>query len=74
MTTKLVSFERRGQSSWGLVTGGDGIIDLGARQGGSVLAAMTQGLDWSDLARIADTTEPDVALDEVDLLPPVVCG
>ena len=74
MTTKLVSFERRGQSSWGLVTAGDGIIDLGARQGGSVLAAMTRGLDWSELARIADTTEADVALDEVDLLPPVVCG
>lgn len=74
MGVKLVSFERRGKSSWGLVTDEDGIIDLGARQGGSVLAAMTRGLDWPELAGIVDTAEADIALAEVDLLPPVVCG
>ena len=42
MPTRLVSFRRGGQDSWGVVRE-DGIVDLGARQGGSVLALLESG-------------------------------
>lgn len=74
VATRLVSFEQGGAASWGVVSGDGGIIDLGSRQGGSVLQALGRGLDWQALAEIEDTVAPDTSIADVVLQPPVVCG
>ena len=53
---------------------GDGVVDLGARLGGSVLQLLTAGLSWDALVELQDKHDPDLALEEVELAPPVVCG
>jgi 2-keto-4-pentenoate hydratase/2-oxohepta-3-ene-1,7-dioic acid hydratase in catechol pathway len=73
MAIKLASFSVDGQNTWGLVTDG-GVINLGAREGGSVLQLLNQGLSWDALAELQDKNTPDLSLEEVDLSPPVVCG
>lgn len=73
MALKLISFERNGAESWGLEKNG-GIIDLGARQGGSVLDLLRSGLDGGALAAASDSLDADYALADVTLLPPVVRG
>ena len=73
MSVKLASFSSGGQPSWGVVAG-DGVVDLGARLGGSVLQLLTAGLSWDALEELQDKHDPDLALNDVELAPPVVCG
>ena len=70
---KLVSFERNGYESWGVVVD-DGIVDLGVREGGSVLQLLREGLDTDRLAAMVSGIPADLPLDSVTLLPPVVRG
>jgi 5-carboxymethyl-2-hydroxymuconate isomerase len=70
---KLVSFSYQGRESWGVVRG-EGVIDLGRRRGGSVLATLTEGLDHSALQVESESLPIDYALGEITLLPPVVGG
>ncbi len=67
MTLKIASFERDGVESWG-------VVDRGARQGGSVLEVLRGGLDQAALAAAVEGEAGDVALADVKLLPPVVRG
>ncbi|MEQ8690315.1 MAG: fumarylacetoacetate hydrolase family protein [Pseudomonadales bacterium] len=72
--SKLISFERDGAESWGLVEG-DGVIDLGARQGGSVLELLRAGPEnHENLCAMSAGMPGDVALKDVRLLPPVIRG
>ena len=73
MSVKLASFSSGGQPSWGVVAG-DGVVDLGARLGGSVRQLLTAGLSWDALVELQDKHDPDLALEDVELAPPVVCG
>lgn len=73
MALKIVSFEHNGTQSWGVVKGG-GIVDLGARQGGSVLEVLRAGLDQTALTAVTEGLDADCALPNVKLLPPVVRG
>ena len=73
MSVKLASFSSGGQPSWGVVAG-DGVVNLGARLGGSVLQLLTAGLSWDALEELQDKHDPDLALKDVELAPPVVCG
>jgi len=70
---KLVSFERNGHESWGVVVD-DGIVDLGVREGGSVLQLLREGLNTDRLAAMVSGMPADLPLDSVTLLPPVVRG
>ena len=74
MTIRAVSFRVGDKTSWGVTTDGEGIVDLGAREGGSVLEWLTSGKGIASLADLADQNSPDVAVGDVILLPPVVCG
>ena len=74
MTIRAVSFRVGDKTSWGVTTDGEGIVDLGAREGGSVLEWLTSGKGIASLADLADLHSPDVAVGDVILLPPVVCG
>jgi len=69
---RLASYEWGGRESYGVVAGG-GIVDLGRRLGSAApdLRALLARDDGFALAREAGTAEPDVALSEVRLLPPV---
>ena len=73
MSVKLASFSIDGEPTWGVVTD-DGVVDLGARLGGSVLQLLTAGLSWDALEELQDKHDPDLALEDVELAPPVVCG
>ena len=73
MSVKLASFSIDGEPTWGVVTD-DGVVNLGARLGGSVLQLLTTGLSWNALEELQDKYDPDLALEEVELAPPVVCG
>ena len=74
MTIRAVSFRVGDKTSWGVTKDGEGIVDLGAREGGSVLERLTSGKAIASLADLADLHSPDVAVGDVILLPPVVCG
>ena len=74
MAIRAVSFRVGEKVSWGVTTDGVGIVDLGARYGGSVLERLTRGQGIASLADLADQQSPDVAVKDVVLLPPVVCG
>jgi 2-keto-4-pentenoate hydratase/2-oxohepta-3-ene-1,7-dioic acid hydratase in catechol pathway len=70
LALKLATFTAGGRTSYGAVTG-DGIVDLGKRlRHTSVLELLRAGA--LDEARKAASAEPDVALKDVMLLPPVV--
>lgn len=73
MSLKIVSFENAGKASWGVVESG-GVVDLGARHGGSVLEHLQRGLDSDRIAELASGLGPDLALADVLLQPPVVRG
>lgn len=73
MSVKLASFSIDGEPTWGVVTD-DGVVNLGARLGGSVLQLLTTGLSWNALEELQDKHDPDLAVEEVELAPPVVCG
>ena len=74
MTIRVVSFRQGEKSSWGVMTDDTGIIDLGARQGGSVLERLVSGQGISSLVELAAQYSPDLEVTDVELLPPVVCG
>jgi 2-keto-4-pentenoate hydratase/2-oxohepta-3-ene-1,7-dioic acid hydratase in catechol pathway len=74
MTIRAVSFRVGDKTSWGVTSDGEGIVDLGAREGGSVLERLRSGKAIASLADLADLHSPDVAVGDVILLPPVVCG
>ena len=73
MPIRLVSFRRGGQDSWG-VAREDGIVDLGVRQGGSVLALLESGNSTEAAEEAAGGHAADFAVSDVTLLPPVVQG
>jgi 2-keto-4-pentenoate hydratase/2-oxohepta-3-ene-1,7-dioic acid hydratase in catechol pathway len=69
---KLVSFSAAGRSSYGAVVG-DGIVDLGRRLGSrhpTLRSAIAGDALAGVMAEIAGAS-PDVALSQVDLLPPI---
>ncbi len=69
---KLVSFSAAGRNSWGAVVG-DGIVDLGRRLGArhpTLRSAIAGDALAGAAADIADAS-PDVALSQVELLPPI---
>ena len=71
---RLVTYQHEGKTSYGAIAG-EGIVDLGARLGGDapdMLALLRAGLlDRLDPDRDI-TTEPDIALADVQLLRPVL--
>lgn len=70
---RLASFRRGASTSYGAVLD-DGIVDLGARLGGSLpsLRAALEADRVDELRRVAARTPPDVALPDVQWLPPIV--
>ena len=74
MPIKLTTFTTpEGQVSWGAVLG-EGLVDLGARHGGSVLQLLNAGLVAEEVEARSVQHSPDFALDDVMLMPPVVGG
>ena len=70
---KLVSFARNGRQSYGVATGG-GVLDLGARlsrRWPSLSASLRDGA-LDALRAEADGRGPDLPLDEIRFLPPVL--
>jgi 2-keto-4-pentenoate hydratase/2-oxohepta-3-ene-1,7-dioic acid hydratase in catechol pathway len=67
---KLASFTARGAESYGAVTG-DGIVDLRSRLSYPTLRAALAADALSEIARVARDAKPDLALADVDLLPPI---
>jgi 2-keto-4-pentenoate hydratase/2-oxohepta-3-ene-1,7-dioic acid hydratase in catechol pathway len=72
---RLVSFQHQGATSYGVVSAaGDGIVDLGARLGPglrSVRELLEAGARRGEAVREAAGGAADLALDMVELLPPV---
>lgn len=66
---RVLSFERDGRASFGLINDG-GIVDAGARLSGefSDLRALLQA-DALDRLRTFETTDPDFAEEDIDYLP-----
>lgn len=73
MAIKLVSFLRAGSESWGVLKGNK-IVDIGRRNGGSVLELLRAGVDGAALEQMVASYEGDCALSDVELLTPVVGG
>jgi 2-keto-4-pentenoate hydratase/2-oxohepta-3-ene-1,7-dioic acid hydratase in catechol pathway len=68
---KLATFTANGRTSYGAVTS-EGIVDLGRRlKYASVLEVLRAGA-LDEVARAAAGAEPDIALTDVTLLPPIV--
>jgi 2-keto-4-pentenoate hydratase/2-oxohepta-3-ene-1,7-dioic acid hydratase in catechol pathway len=68
---KLATFTANGRTSYGAVVG-DGIADLGRRMKyGSVLDVLRAGA-LDEVRKAAQDAKPDVVLDSVTLLPPVL--
>lgn len=66
---RFLSFEKDGKASWGVITEA-GIIDLGARLGGSLFSTLqAQALEGAKAA--AERLEPDFGADEVRFLAPI---
>ena len=66
---RFLSFETAAGPSWGVATD-SGVIDLGARRGGSLLAAM-QAAEMDAVMNLAARLQPDFALDQLNYLPPI---
>jgi 5-carboxymethyl-2-hydroxymuconate isomerase len=66
---RLLSFATAAGPSWGVVTEG-GIVDLGARRGDSLLAALQTG-ELDAVRAESQSLEADCGLDEVTYLPPI---
>ena len=62
-----------GRVSWGSALG-HGLVDLGARHGGSVLQLLDAGLVPEEVEALSGQHSPDFAIDDVTLMPPVVGG
>lgn len=66
---RLLSFENAGRPSWGCVSG-DGVIDLGARLGGDLRAALAANRT-AEIDRRFGAAGPDLPLAGLHLLPTV---
>jgi 2-keto-4-pentenoate hydratase/2-oxohepta-3-ene-1,7-dioic acid hydratase in catechol pathway len=69
---KLVSYRHQGKESFGAVTG-QGVIELGRRLGGRYagVRALLEAGAVGEARRAAESAQPDVALDQIEFLPPV---
>jgi 5-carboxymethyl-2-hydroxymuconate isomerase len=70
---RFLSFQHAGASSWGAVVGegaGGGVVDLGARLGGSLQQSLEHG-DLAAAAEYAAGRTADHALSDIVFLPPV---
>tara|TARA_R110002110_G_scaffold406421_1_gene626533 strand:- start:382227 stop:383090 length:864 start_codon:yes stop_codon:yes gene_type:complete len=67
---RLLSFETNAGTSWGVATDA-GIVDLGARQGGTLLDVIQSG-NMQDAAETGAGLDTDFGLEEVTYLPPVL--
>jgi 5-carboxymethyl-2-hydroxymuconate isomerase len=56
------------------VVSDDGIVDIGARQGGSLLETLRSGIEQTALAASVSGCSADYALSDVQLMPPVIGG
>jgi 2-keto-4-pentenoate hydratase/2-oxohepta-3-ene-1,7-dioic acid hydratase in catechol pathway len=71
LALKLATFTANGRTSYGAVVG-DGIADLGKRlKYGSVLDVLRAGA-LDEVRKAAQDAKPDVVLNSVTLLPPVL--
>jgi 2-keto-4-pentenoate hydratase/2-oxohepta-3-ene-1,7-dioic acid hydratase in catechol pathway len=68
---RLATFDRAGVVSYGVVTDG-GIVDLAFRRDERSVREVLERGRLADVARQVDGLAPDVGLDEVALLPPVL--
>ncbi len=66
---RLLSYRYQGQASWGAIIG-DGIVDLGGRLGGDLQAALRDGR-LPEAKELADNNAADLALADVEYLPPI---
>ncbi len=69
---RLVSFEKSGKTSWGVVSG-DGVIDMGSRLGGRypTLRAALEASVLAEAEREAKAATVDFKLAEIRFLPPI---
>ena len=66
---RLMSFKTTAGASWGMATD-SGVIDLGARQGGTLLDIVRAGTMLSTVEAAAKF-ETDFALEDINFLPPI---
>ena len=66
---RFLSFATEAGVSWGVATDA-GIVDLGARQGGSLMATLQAG-ELASAIEVAGGLEADFGLEQVNYLPPV---
>lgn len=66
---RFLTFERKKQESWGVITE-DGVIDLGAREGGDLLSVLKEG-KLEAMKCLAKTLSVDFSADEIVFLPPI---
>jgi 2-keto-4-pentenoate hydratase/2-oxohepta-3-ene-1,7-dioic acid hydratase in catechol pathway len=66
---RLLSFETPAGASWGMATD-SGVIDLGARQGGTLLDIVRDGAMLSTV-EASVTLDADFSLEDVTFLPPI---
>jgi 2-keto-4-pentenoate hydratase/2-oxohepta-3-ene-1,7-dioic acid hydratase in catechol pathway len=66
---RLMSFETSAGASWGMATD-SGVIDLGARHGGTLLDIVQAGSMLST-AEASANLEADFALEDINFLPPI---
>jgi 2-keto-4-pentenoate hydratase/2-oxohepta-3-ene-1,7-dioic acid hydratase in catechol pathway len=69
---KLVTYRHQGKETFGAVAG-NGVIELGSRLGGRYagVRALLEAGGVGEARKTADAAKPDVALDQIEFLPPV---
>lgn len=66
---RFLSFEREGRESWGVI-GEQGLVDLGAREGGDLLGVLKAG-KLGAMQELAEGIGADFSADDIRYLPPV---
>lgn len=66
---RFLSFSHQGRDSWG-VAAGEGVIDLGARRGGSLHQVLLED-ELAEVRSAAENLSVDIPLAEISYLPPV---
>ncbi len=66
---RFLSFSHQGRDSWG-VAAGEGVIDLGARRGGSLHQVLLED-KLAEVRSAAENLSVDIPLAEISYLPPV---
>ena len=69
---KLVSYRHQGKETFGAVAG-QGVVELGRRLGGRYagVRALLEAGAVGEARKAAEAAQPDVALDQIEFLPPV---